>query len=337
MPIGFKHRQWEAFVSVSASGPEFSKIFERNGYLLRTRMAADLDYTTADVDYFYEHFRVPEPDRPRTQDKHIRLVNPTRTEVLNGLSHAIGWLATFRDHEDWDGGALHFNYAGHGAEQDGALVLGKDVLSVEEFLKHIAPLAEKVSPPGRLRLSVVLDSCHSGYWVARILASCFHEFSEHLVPFNLFASCMHDEAAFEDSSLGHGLFTYCFSVRPNAIGAFGAQAILSNNQMGPSLSIATGERGCSLLSAGAQNPVAYCNGAGELEVAQSSFPIESSSGDFMQYSELVATLTRHREAVRNSSAGARPEIRVDYDADEERARQAVRALRRRLEESESAR
>ena len=66
MPIGFKHRRWEVFVSVSASGPEFSKVFERSGYLLRTRMAADLDSTTADVDYLYDHFTEPEPDRPRS-------------------------------------------------------------------------------------------------------------------------------------------------------------------------------------------------------------------------------------------------------------------------------
>lgn len=333
MAIGFKHRQWEAFVSVSASGPEFSKVFERNGYLLRTRMAADLDYTTADVDYFYDHFTSPEPDRPRQEDKHIRLVNPSRKEVLNGLSDAMGWLGAFRDDPDWDGGGLHFNYAGHGAEPDGALVLGNETLSIDDFLNHVEPLAAKISPPGRLRLSVVLDSCHSGYWVTRILDSCFHERSNKLVPFNLFASCMYDEVAFEDSSLGHGLYTYCFSVQPDSIGAYGAQAVLPNNRFGPSLSVAAGERGCSLLSAGAQNPVAYWNGAGQLEVSQSSFSIETPSGELMKELEMSTTLVQLRDEVRATSRGARPELVVDYNANDESARHAIRALRERLEAS----
>jgi len=331
MPIGFKHRRWEVFVSVSASGPEFSKVFERSGYLLRTRMAADLDSTTADVDYLYDHFTEPEPDRPRTAEKHIRLVNPSRDEVFDGLSAGLQWLRTFRTDPEWDGGGLHFNFAGHGSEPDGALVLHEETLSVDDFLTHIDPLAREISPPGRLRLSAVLDSCHSGRWITRILDSCFHERIDHLVPFNLFAACMHDEFALEDSSLGHGLFTYCFSVQPDAIGAYGAQAILPHNRFGPSLSIAAGERGCSLMSAGAQNPLAYWNGAGHLEVTQESFSIEMPNGEFMNQAEMERALSERRDRIRAASAAARPELSVGFDADDERTRKAIRALRHKLE------
>ncbi len=334
MAIGFKHRQWEVFVSVSASGPEFSKFFERSGHTVRTRMAADLDYTTADVDYFYEHFTEPEPDRPRREEKHIRLVNPSRDEVLGGLSAALEWLGTFRTDPQWDGGGLHFNYAGHGAGPDGALVLHDETLSVDDFLAHLDPLAVEVSPPGQLQLSAVLDSCHSGRWITGILDSCFHERSQHFVPFNLFAACMHDEFALEDSSLGHGLFTYCFSVRPDTMGSYGAQAVLPDNGFGPSLSIAAGGLGCSLLSAGAQNPLAYWNGAGHLEVAQASFSIEKPSGEFMNQAEMGLALIERRDEVRAASAATRSDLSVEFNSDDEVARQAIRALRQRLEGSE---
>lgn len=56
MPVGFKHRRWEAFISVSASGPEFLPVLEAEGRFARTRMAADLRYTTADIDFLYTTF-----------------------------------------------------------------------------------------------------------------------------------------------------------------------------------------------------------------------------------------------------------------------------------------
>ena len=331
MPVGFKHRYWEAFVSISANGPEFSKVFENGGYAQRTRMAADLAYTTADVDYLYEHFTTPEPDRPRKEERHYRLVNPTRSEVLSALTEALDWLGTFRSAVDWDGGGLHLNYAGHGQEPDGALVLSDGTLSVDEFLSHILPQARQVSPPGRLRLSIVLDSCHSGAWVTRILDRTFNQYSDCLIPFNLFASCMQDEFALEDSTIGHGLFTYCFSVRSPFLNGQGAQAILPDNTFGPSLSIAGGELGCSLLSAGSQNPLAYWNGAGQLEVSQESFSIERADGDVMSEKELVIELKLLRDKVRIAVSGARRGSAIEIIDNDTEMRASIRALRHQIE------
>ena len=88
MPVGFKHRRWEAFISVSTSGPEFSPVLEAEGRFARTRMAADLRYTTADIDFLYTHFLEPEPDSPRLDDLHIRLVNPSKADVLAAIVQA---------------------------------------------------------------------------------------------------------------------------------------------------------------------------------------------------------------------------------------------------------
>ena len=324
--IGYKHRQWEAFISVSASGPEYSSVFERNGCLIRSRMAADLEYTTADVDFLYDHFSAPEPDRPRQKALHVRLVNPTKERVLGAFSEIADWFQSFRTHPDWDGGGLHFSFAGHGAENGGAIVLDGGTLTADEFLEQAETVATRISKPGRLRLSVVLDSCHSGAWVTRILHSCFHERGELLVPFNLFASCMHDEVAFEDSSLGHGLFTYCFSIKPVALGSFGATALLPDNSTGPSLSLAAGVRGCSLLSAGAQNPVAYWNGAGQLEVSQVSFSVMSQTHGFMNENEMRDTLNQERAQVRDVLRMARPELLMSLALSDEETRISIRRL-----------
>lgn len=331
MAQGSKHRLWEAFVSVSASGPEFSTVFKQSTRALPSRMAADLDYTTADVDFFYHYFTDPEPDRPRLGEQHFRLVNPTRKEVEKTLSEALIWLESFRGHPDWDGGGLHFNYAGHGREPDGSLVLADSDLSVDEFLAILVPQARKISSPGRLRLSVVLDSCHSGAWITRILDSCFNGNADCIIPFNLFAGCMQDEFAQEEPTIGHGLFTYCFSVQPKSIGAYAAEAILPDNSVGPSLSIGSGERGCSLLSAGAQNPVAYFNGAGVLEVSQESFSIENENGDVLSEAELNTELRVRRDRIRKVMAAARPDLLVGTITSDSEMRAAIRTFRDHLE------
>ena len=252
---------------MSASGPESSKYYAENGELTRSRMAADLGYTTADVDFLYDHFLEPESDRPRIAEQHRRLVNPTRAELLAAFDEAEKWLASHRDHDDWDGGGIHLNYAGHGSEDGGAFVLEDGVFSVDEYLDRVHAMALNVSAPGRLRLAFVLDSCHSGDWVLRVLEDCLYERGEELVAFNLFASCMPDEYSYEDSSLGQGVFTYTFSVRPDAHHSIGATSLAKVEGKRPSLSIARNEAGCSLLTGGWQNPLAYWNGGRWLQVS----------------------------------------------------------------------
>ncbi len=324
MPVGFKHRRWEAFISVSASGPEFSPIFEAEGHFARPRMAADLRYTTADVNFLYSHFLESEPDRPRVNDLHTRLVNPSKDDVLAAIAQAGQWLETHRDHADWDGGGLHFNYAGHGTEDQGTLVLNPGLLHVNEFIESICSVASRVSSPGRLRISAVLDSCHSGSWVTRLLHQCFHDRAHLLVPFNLFASCMHDEFASEDSSLGHGIFTFCLSVKPWSLASYGAVGILPDNSHGPSLAIAAGERGCSFLTAGSQNPAAYWNGAGHLEVSQSGFSIFSDDDKALTENQMLEQLLRKRDQIRTVMQAARPDLIARTGIPDEEMRRSIR-------------
>lgn len=333
MSFDTKHRRWEAFISVSASGPEFSTIFQDAGRFTRTRMAADLEYTTADVDFLYTLFLEPESDRPRAKDLHIRLVNPTKNKVLAEIAKAGRWLAKHRNHADWDGGGLHFNYAGHGTENYGALVLKSGDLHVDEFIESICSIASSLASPERLRISVVLDSCHSGAWVTRMLHQCSHNKADLLVPFNLFASCMHDEYAFEDSSLGHGLFTYCLSVQQAGLGSYGARAILPDNSYGPALAIAAGVRGCSFLTAGSQNPVAYWNGAGFLEVSQSGFSVFSDDGKTLTENQMREQLVLFRDKTRALMQAARPDLLGETGMSDEEMRRSIRKTLKTLSDS----
>ena len=265
MPVGYKHRKWMAYLLVSASGPEFSPIFEEGGRFFRCRMAADLRYTTADVDYLESHFKTPHYDSG-DEEYHQRLRNPTCKQFFQALQNIQAWLKKFRAHPDWDGGGFELCFAGHGRQGDGALVLNDGLIKPDDFMHALTKISSKVSLPGRLRISAVLDSCHSGAFILELLNGCFHKHNKFLVPFDVFASCMDDEYSYEESGLGHGLFTYCISIRQPSLGSVAGTAIQPDNSFGPSLAIASGTLGCSLLTAGVQNPISYQLGGGLLDV-----------------------------------------------------------------------
>ncbi|MCI0528714.1 MAG: hypothetical protein L0Y56_14850, partial [Nitrospira sp.] len=269
VPDGYKHRRWQAFLSISASGLEFSPLFEEAGRLFRPRMSADLRYTTADTDFLESYFRKPDYDSGKFE-YHIRLRNPSLADVLESLKDIWDWLAGHRQDLDWDGGGIQFTFAGHGSEPEGSLVLADRNLAPGHLTEELAKIGAGISPPGRLRVSLVLDSCHSGAFAMRTLDACFKKHNKVIVPFNVVTGCAPDEFAWEDSSLGHGVFTYCFSVRAHSIGGIRATAIQPDNTMGPSLDIAAGPSGVSLLTAGAQNPLYYLGGTGYIEIGGST-------------------------------------------------------------------
>lgn len=303
--VGLKRRKWLTFLSVSASGPEFTPILEERGYFTRTRMAADLAYTTADVDYLEAHFKEPNYDSG-AEEAHYRLQNPTRENFLKTL-HDIGpWLKNFCEDPEWDGGGFMICFAGHGREGDGAIVLEDGVVTPKDLIDALVVIANEESPPGRLRVSAVFDSCHSGAFVTELLDSCFREHSDLLVPWMVFASCMEDEFALEESTLGHGVFTYCFSANPLSPGSLAARSVQPDNVLGPSLAIASGELGCSLITTGAQNPITYFNGAGHLDVCGWSVNL-FESGDYIGREEMRTELIRYRDEASEAIRLARPD------------------------------
>lgn len=147
MTVGHKRRRWQAVLSVSASGPEFSPILEQNGRLFRPRMAADLRYTTADVDYLESRFREGDYDSGEYEE-HWRLRNPSRAQFLTALHELGEWLAAFQNASEWDGGGILFCFAGHGREGDGAIILEDNAITPDDLMRRLADIADRVSPPG---------------------------------------------------------------------------------------------------------------------------------------------------------------------------------------------
>lgn len=316
MPIGYKNRKWQAVLTVSASGPESSPVLDQGGRFLKPRMAADLRYATADVDFLASYFRKGDCDTGR-EEIHRRLINPTCDRFLDALDEMRRWLAEFRDDPEWDGGGILFCYAGHGQQGDGALVLADGVITPEQFIAALTSIADRVSRPGRLRISVILDSCHSAAFTTVILDAGLNRYRDLIVPFHVYASCMEDEFAWEESGLGHGVFTYSFSVQESSIGALTATAIQPDNSYGPSLAIAGSDLGCSFLTAGRQTPVRYWNGTGHLEVGTRRVNLLEHD-ECMSFAEMRSWLRHERNRLVEVIRPARPDLKVfDTSSDEE--------------------
>lgn len=287
-------------------------------------MSADLRYTTADIDFLEKHFRDTNYDSAEFE-KHIRLRHPSLADVLEALEETSAWLRGHRDHPDWDGGGLQVTFAGHGSEPDGSLVLADRNLTPGHLIEQLVRIGTDISPPGILRVSLVLDSCHSGAFVTRILDACFNKYNDAIVPFNVVAACAPDEFAWEESSLGHGVFTYCLSVRKYPLGGIGATAIQPDNTMGPSVAIAAGRPGVSLLTAGAQNPIYYLNGTGRLEIGASEFSILDEEGRSMTLSEIWERVATERERFADVVRPMRPDVRIGRSSDAD-MRKGIRQL-----------
>jgi hypothetical protein len=303
-----KRRNWMAYLSVSASGPEYSPKDEKEGLAFRPRVTADLKYTTADIDYLEPYFQEPNYDSAAIE-LHKRLRNPTVEQFYDALQEIKFWLKSYKHDVGWDGGGIQIIYAGHGRINDGALVLQNGVVEPGVFMDALRIIANEVSRPRRLRISAILDSCHSGAFTTEIIIECFK--GNLVVPFHVFASCMEDEEAWEESGLGHGIFTYSFSVRSEVPFSLAAEAIQPDNTYGPSISIAGGELGCSLLTVGAQNPVGYWNGCGEIEIGTKSLKIFDNDGNLRSLEEVRTWLKMERDKIAEVIKPMQPHRRIE--------------------------
>jgi len=281
-----KLRRWQATISISASGPEYDPIFSDAGRKFIPRAASDLRFTTSDSDYLAEHFKKQDSDSCEFE-KHYRLINPNIRQLTSTIEKIDKWFGKHRHKSAWDGGGIVLIYTGHGHETAGEMVLkNDDFYSPETFIEQVLKVAKKDKNGERVRVSIIMDSCHSGEFGLRALDLMFNKYDEYLIPYMLFLSCCPDEVSWEDGDLGHGIFTYCFSVR-GEIGSIATKAIQPDNTFGPSLSIAKGGKG--ILTSGAQNPVVYYNGAGFIDVGSGNFSIFKENhvdSDFLSLFEM---------------------------------------------------
>jgi hypothetical protein len=216
-------------------------------------MAADLRYTTADADFLRDFWRDPwDPGEVTTT---FRGWEPSIEAFWRYLSEACEWLGGHVTADTWIGGGLNLTFAGHGRYPDGALVLRDGAVSADDLAAYLEESWDRLpKAAGNLRVTLRLDSCYSGAFLLRWLERVYP--SSLLSPYFSHVSSMPDEVSWEESSIGHGLFTFCISHAGNP-GELVVDAVQPDNTWGRSIRLAAHEIGCARLTVGEQNPIRY--------------------------------------------------------------------------------
>ena len=307
-----KMRNYRAYLSISASGPllnvDSSEILNATLTDMRPRALAELAYTTADVDFLEGNWTSENYDTA-PNELHRRLTNPKLEEFRREMGTIQNWFSNFYDHDDWDGGCLTFTYAGHGRESDGALVLEDGDITWACFLNELLTLVPE-NNEHRLRVIILLDSCYSGSFLTELQHTMRDEYSEQFFPYYSAAACLHDEVAREFRSLGHGLFTYCFSVNGLTPESLVAEAIQPDNTFGPSLSLVKGPYGCSFLTQATQNPIII--DGDEMTVCGEQINLYDAQNNLVSKQELYSKMREVRACFRHLFSGFRFPNGMEY-------------------------
>jgi hypothetical protein len=78
------------------------------------------------------------------------------------------------------------------------------------------------------------------------------------------------------------------------------------------------------LTAGAQNPIAYWNGAGQLEVSQSGFSIFLDDDKVLTENQMIEQLLQKRDNIRAVIQAARPDLKVRTGMSDEEMRRSIK-------------
>ncbi|MEJ7576792.1 MAG: hypothetical protein WKF74_07295 [Pyrinomonadaceae bacterium] len=202
-----KPRLHKAYITVSGSGPEKGTVHSGVRGVRRSRDGADLRFTTADCDWFYEHLRQPNYDTGLAEE-HYRLVNPTREELDRAIASAGQFLSQYIHQPEWAGGQMTFVYAGHGSPDTGAWVLKDGVADGIELSEKVA--ASLQPNARRCRIDLILDSCFAGAFFADFLSHNWTSLDERIFVCDAFGAALDNEFAWELDEYEHGAFTYAF-------------------------------------------------------------------------------------------------------------------------------
>jgi Caspase domain len=247
-----------AFLNVSASGP-FTMPGGGRG-LFYPKSMAQLEYTHADASYYSRFWQEEEgwpwPDELTRFTNHD-LIGAQFGDVQRAFDESVDWFAREAEEDAaFDGGGIHFTFSGHGRE-DGVLVLENDTSFAPRDLVAFALEAHgAANTDQQTKLVVYLDACHSGAFILDLLDIVLSECPTELGVFRATASCFPDELSYEVPELGHGLATYCASIRLDRIDSLMATAGLKRI---PLWGVMQGAGGCSLVTMGKQNPIVIGN------------------------------------------------------------------------------
>jgi hypothetical protein len=190
------------------------------------------------------------------EDILIERQEPTYAQLVEAFDKTGAWLAEKAESDlSFDGGGLVFAFSGHGRLGDGTLVLRDSTyFSADDFLEQASRVHRTTGSVRPIRVVLLLDSCYSGAFLARVAYRIRSEPGLGLDTEYMLASSHPDEVSWEAASLSHGLSTFCFSLREAAIGADIGVAGLGGIKTWSSFA---GPNGCSIATGAAQNPIVY--------------------------------------------------------------------------------
>lgn len=303
-------RSYQAYLSIACTGPAYSSKIEYLPRIEVPRGAADIKLTTADIDYFSNFWRKDHYDGG-IYKTHRRLQNPNGEEFKAAIREIDDWFSSHRKRADFDGGCINITFAGHGRQGTGNLVLQDVDVDVNRLVDTILSF-KKIDRD--IRVSLILDSCFSGAFLITFFRLIAEKYWDDINIDYLAAACLHDEAAKESAQLGHGYFTYCFSCRPDNLGTITAQAIQPDNTMGPSLSIASGALGCSILTQGAQNPIIIEEKNYMISCLGEKFELLDEDLNLLDLGEVILKIENLRDRLKHSLGMLAPNTTRSYEA-----------------------
>jgi len=208
-----KARFYKFYISISCGiTHEIKREYFKERYY--SKDTCDLNYTTADCDFFYESLREDHYDTG-IYEKHLRLINPTVKELNDSIDEGIEYLNCFVKEDTFNGGNIIFIFSGHGSKDTGNLLLKDNSFSAKDLLKGV--LRKRLKNEDRLRVDIILDSCFSGAFLIRLIEEVWNNFEKDIFLCNAWSSSSFDEVSYEYPKYKHGLFTYVWKSKQEVV------------------------------------------------------------------------------------------------------------------------
>ena len=279
-----------ASVVIASRGKEAEITFSTRYGVIRSRAAADLQYTAIDARRVFDLFTKEDDELPT--DLHQLLIDPSLKDV-EGTIEAIS--SRLRSDYRNDVG-LDLFFAGHGETGTGNLILKDGCLSPTRFLRVQSGdvgthLREKRT------LGVWLDSCYSGAFLIRLALDAGGKTPGFVLDEGL-ASCLPDEQCFEMKNLEHGVFTYTrlYPGNQHVDSERFNRAILQNDQV----EIAKGLQG---LVGSMSSPAAFLTQGKQFPISLTKYVLDVIGGfsnvelhDKSDFAEVAGRLSRFKHS-----------------------------------------
>ena len=193
-----------------------------------------LDKARNDLDAFYQYYRPMQLGDPYVVgatpglgkspgffDCAVKLDNPTIGQLLGSIHRLREWLEVNQHDPEYTSFQFNFCFSGHGESDESgraSIVLADEKLEARDLASLLLlSIPEREVTPGRCRLDLFLDCCHSSA-IARNIHLNMVDMQQGSDPLRrsvlnvgqVYCACLDDEESFELQDLQHSVFTFAF-------------------------------------------------------------------------------------------------------------------------------